>query len=195
MGARLLDIFPNISFEDDDPLLAEPMSESTELFAQAIEDALREDSLHLLNRRLVAENAQLDADISSLTSDNEVLRAEAVQLRAYALQDVFDVRGDDVVVRRGLPAKRPRVDAPEPVASPSGVALLKEKQDALVRVKREHEDTQDRVLCTICMDAERRALFLPCNHFVACAGCGAAVDKCPFCNASIEGRIIVANAS
>ena len=86
------------------------------------------------------------------------------------------------------------------VAPASGLKALKAQQDAsagaLVQVKREKEDLEDRVLCTICMDAPRTVLFGPCNHFLACASCAAALnDECPNCRAAITTRTSIANSS
>ena len=68
---------------------------------------------------------------------------------------------------------------------------------ALVQVKREKEALEDRVLCTICMeaDAPRTVVFGPCNHFLACASCAAALTECPNCRATITTRTPIANSS
>ena len=68
---------------------------------------------------------------------------------------------------------------------------------ALVEIKREKEALEDRLLCTICMkaDAPRTVLFGPCNHFLACATCAAALQECPNCRATITTRITIANSS
>ena len=66
-----------------------------------------------------------------------------------------------------------------------GLKALKAATDAtagaLVQVKREKEALEDRLLCTICMeaDAPRTVLFGPCDHLVACASCAAALAECP----------------
>ena len=64
-------------------------------------------------------------------------------------------------------------------------------------VKREKEALEDRLLCTICMeaDAPRTVLFGPCNHFLACASCAAALQECPNCRATITTRTTIANSS
>ena len=68
---------------------------------------------------------------------------------------------------------------------------------ALAEVKREKEALEDRLLCTICMeaDAPRTVLFGPCNHFLACASCAAALQECPNCRATITTRTSIANSS
>ena len=87
--------------------------------------------------------------------------------------------------------------------APGGGALkaLKAATDAtagaLVQVKREKEALEDRLLCTICMeaDAPRSVLFGPCNHYLACASCAAALAECPNCRATITTRTPIANSS
>ena len=68
---------------------------------------------------------------------------------------------------------------------------------AFVEIKREKEALEDRLLCTICMeaDAPRTVLFGPCNHFLACASCAAALQECPNCRATITTRTTIANSS
>ena len=67
----------------------------------------------------------------------------------------------------------------------------------LVEVKKENEALEDRVLCTICMeaDAPRTVLFGPCNHFLACASCADALQECPNCRVPITARTSIANTS
>jgi hypothetical protein len=33
------------------------------------------------------------------------------------------------------------------------------------------DDQEDKLNCTICMDNERRVMYRPCNHFIACGQC------------------------
>ena len=63
--------------------------------------------------------------------------------------------------------------------------------------KLENEALEDRLLCTICMeaDAPRTVLFGPCDHLVACASCAAALQECPNCRATITTRTTIANSS
>ena len=67
----------------------------------------------------------------------------------------------------------------------------------LVEVKKENEALEDRVLCTICMeaDAPRTVLFGPCNHFLACASCADELQECPNCRVPITARTSIANTS
>ena len=66
-----------------------------------------------------------------------------------------------------------------------------------MEIKREKEALEDRLLCTICMeaDAPRTVLFGPCNHFLACASCAAELAECPNCRATITTRTTIANSS
>ena len=97
---------------------------------------------------------------------------------------------------RERPPKRARDD--DDAAPPtSGLKREKVQQDALVRIKQEKEALEDRLLCTICMeaDAPRSVLFGPCDHLVACASCAAALTECPNCRATITTRTTIANSS
>ena len=82
-----------------------------------------------------------------------------------------------------------------------GLKALKAATDAtagaLVQVKREKEALEDRLLCTICMeaDAPRAVVFGPCDHFLACASCADALKECPNCRATITTRTTIANSS
>ena len=97
---------------------------------------------------------------------------------------------------RERPPKRAREDA-DAAPPPSGLQREKAQQDVLVQVKREKEALEDRVLCTICMeaDAPRTVLFGPCNHFLACASCADALHECPNCRIPITKRTAIANLS
>ena len=70
-------------------------------------------------------------------------------------------------------------------------------EERVVRIKRENQALEDRLLCTICMeaDAPRTILFGPCNHFLACASCAAALHECPNCRVPITARTSIANTS
>jgi hypothetical protein len=82
-----------------------------------------------------------------------------------------------------------------------GLKALKAASDATAgafrQVKREKEALEDRLLCTICMeaDAPRTVLFGPCNHFLACASCAEKLAECPNCRATITTRTPIANSS
>ena len=107
---------------------------------------------------------------------------------------VFDV--DAGTETRAPPPKRARGDG-DAAPPPSGLKREKVQQDALVQVKLEKEALEDRVLCTICMeaDAPRTVLFGPCNHFLACASCADALQECPNCRVPITARTSIANTS
>jgi len=97
---------------------------------------------------------------------------------------------------RERPPKRAREDA-DAAPPPSSLQREKAQQDVLAKVKLENEALEDRLLCTICMeaDAPRAVVFEPCNHFLACASCAAALQECPNCRATITTRITIANSS
>jgi len=107
---------------------------------------------------------------------------------------VFDV--DEGTETRG-PAPKRSSEAPASGGLKAFKAATDATAGALVRVKREKEALEDRLLCTICMeaDAPRTVLFGPCNHFLACASCAAALQECPNCRATITTRTPIANSS
>ena len=41
--------------------------------------------------------------------------------------------------------------------------------------------------CTLCEEAQRDCVLLPCNHAVGCGPCTARLDRCPLCRAAKEG--------
>ena len=110
---------------------------------------------------------------------------------------VFDV--DAGTETRAPPPKRARGDGD--AAPGGGLKALKAATDAtagaFVEIKREKEALEDRLLCTICMeaDAPRTVVFGPCNHYLACASCAAALQECPNCRATITTRTTIANSS
>ena len=61
----------------------------------------------------------------------------------------------------------------------------KVKQEKSV-AEQQREEAQDRLECTVCMNAERNVLFLPCSHVAACVGCVARLDKCPICRQQVQ---------
>ena len=97
---------------------------------------------------------------------------------------------------RERPPKRAREDA-DAAPPPSSLQREKAQQDVLAKVKLENEALEDRLLCTICMeaDAPRSVLFGPCDHLVACASCAAELAECPNCRATITTRTPIANSS
>jgi len=48
--------------------------------------------------------------------------------------------------------------------------------------------------CVVCMDAERRVVFIPCGHLVCCRDCGILQKKCPICRADLQESITVFHA-
>lgn len=58
-------------------------------------------------------------------------------------------------------------------------------------------DEQSRVLCAVCMAAQKTTLFLPCKHLCACAACAARVmatgppPLCPMCRAEARSTLDV----
>lgn len=52
-----------------------------------------------------------------------------------------------------------------------------------------HVASED-ALCVVCLDDdnERNTVLTPCGHLL-CAGCAAAVSRCPTCRARVEGRV------
>ena len=40
--------------------------------------------------------------------------------------------------------------------------------------------------CTICYDAPRQGVFVPCGHWALCQGCASRVMLCPICQAPIK---------
>ena len=97
---------------------------------------------------------------------------------------------------RERPPKRARDDA-DAAPPPSSLQREKAQRDAFRQVKLEKVALEDRVLCTICMeaDAPRTVLFGPCNHFLACALCADALQECPNCREPITARTSIANTS
>ena len=104
-------------------------------------------------------------------------------------------------VDAGKETRIPRPKRSSEAPGGGGLKALKAATDAtagaLVQVKREKEALEDRLLCTICMeaDAPRSVLFGPCDHLVACASCAAELAECPNCRATITTRTTIANSS
>lgn len=48
--------------------------------------------------------------------------------------------------------------------------------------------TEEVRLCMICMDADRNALLMPCNHVCSCYGCAVKLSKCPICRRTVTGK-------
>ena len=128
-------------------------------------------------------------------SDKIKARLVRVETELDRLTSVPVVDVDAGTETRERPPKRAREDADAP--PPSSLQREKAQQDVLVQVKLEKEALEDRVLCTICMeaDAPRTVLFGPCNHFLACASCADALQECPNCRVPITARTSIANTS
>jgi hypothetical protein len=60
------------------------------------------------------------------------------------------------------------------------MVLLEEKD----RLKNERR-------CHICLDNEKKVLFLPCAHFVSCLQCSQMLNSCPICLVEVNSRIKV----
>ncbi|KAH3723736.1 hypothetical protein DPMN_049530, partial [Dreissena polymorpha] len=54
---------------------------------------------------------------------------------------------------------------------------------------KENLELKEQRLCKICMACETNVVFLPCGHFVSCAGCAPALQLCPICRATIKGTV------
>ena len=49
------------------------------------------------------------------------------------------------------------------------------------------EKNEDRKLCKICLDKEKRILFQPCGHLISCEKCVPSLEKkCPMCRQFIN---------
>ena len=140
--------------------------------------------------KIKARLVRVETERDSLTSEVDRLTSELERLTSVPVIDA-----DTGAETRERPPKRAREDADAP--PPSSLQREKAQQDVLVQVKREKEALEDRVLCTICMeaDAPRTVLFGPCNHFLACASCADALQECPNCRVPITTRTSIANTS
>lgn len=69
---------------------------------------------------------------------------------------------------------------------------LERMNDTVVELRNKKEKLQKEVQCTVCMDADRSVFYLPCCHFLVCAGCDARIAElkqpCPNCRGKIQGR-------
>ena len=52
-------------------------------------------------------------------------------------------------------------------------------------------ELQGRVLCVICMAAERSVALQPCFHLVSCSGCFQHLNECPVCRSAIRGNLSI----
>ena len=131
---------------------------------------------------VLGELGPLAGYASRLQSENASLKR---RLDRYEGSGAIDVTQDD--------------DADDAQHRDTGLSDLRDRktQERIVEVKKEKEALEDRVLCTICMeaDAPRTVLFEPCNHFLACASCADALQECPNCRVPITARTSIANTS
>ena len=82
---------------------------------------------------------------------------------------------------------------PHPI--PLEVASATSTTQLLART-RKAEDTarraEDRLLCVVCAERERRIVLLPCRHCVLCRECASVVahgsGTCPMCRCVIKSR-------
>ena len=49
----------------------------------------------------------------------------------------------------------------------------------------------EKYLCTICMASDRKVVFMPCSHFVACKLCSESCGVCPVCRTALMGKLEV----
>ena len=138
-----------------------------------------------------AEKAALKSEVASLRRKVESLEADLAHATSVPVIDA----------ETGAVTREPKRQRDDDVPPASGLKALKAATDAtagaLAEVKHEKETLEDRLLCTICMeaDAPRTVVFGPCNHFLACASCADALQECPNCRATIKTRITIANSS
>ena len=131
----------------------------------------------------------------AIASDKIKARLGHVEKELVRLTSVLAI---DVDAGKETRIPRPKRSSEAPGG---GLKALKAAADAtagaLVQVKREKEALEDRLLCTICMeaDAPRSVLFGPYNHYLACVSCAAALVECPNCRATITTRTTIANSS
>lgn len=45
--------------------------------------------------------------------------------------------------------------------------------------------------CTVCMDAQRNAKLIPCNHVACCQACARRIEDCPICRKTTTGYELV----
>lgn len=48
------------------------------------------------------------------------------------------------------------------------------------------DDDDDDEKCLICLEKSIQVIFIPCGHFISCAGCGTSIETCPICRADIK---------
>ena len=51
------------------------------------------------------------------------------------------------------------------------------------------QETGERHLCKVCMDAELGILFQPCGHLACCVDCAPQLRRCPYCQSAIHNKV------
>ncbi|KAH3724339.1 hypothetical protein DPMN_050155 [Dreissena polymorpha] len=62
---------------------------------------------------------------------------------------------------------------------------------AVANILQENAVMRHRIVCTICGTRDRRVVFLPCGHLLACELCGQETDTCPACRRGVNSRVVV----
>lgn len=73
-------------------------------------------------------------------------------------------------------------------ASDAKVAALTSANESLTECAKEAAASFE---CKVCMNAQPRVLFIPCNHLTCCEGCAATVSTCPICRQRPKMRLTV----
>ena len=47
-------------------------------------------------------------------------------------------------------------------------------------------EVYDNRICSVCLDAEKNVVFLPCSHMAVCSSCTANIELCPICRQEIK---------
>ena len=152
-----------------------------------------------IRRRTGSRNSHERAGVSPCKCNSHKSTNVFAGCRGKELVRLTSVLAIDVDA--GTETRIPRPKRSTEAPGGGGLKALKAATDAtagaLVQVKREKEALEDRLLCTICMeaDAPRAVVFGPCDHFLACASCAEKLAECPNCRATITTRTTIANSS
>ncbi len=65
----------------------------------------------------------------------------------------------------------------------------KEKNDGYTMPTNEQFNNEN--VCSICWDAPRDCLIMPCRHNVSCTKCVKSVKNCPICRSPITDLVII----
>lgn len=133
-----------------------------EVAADARARARLDDTLAHLREALAEADARAKAAEAELATE----RARSVSERLEALRVGADNDRELGDLREALKRASEKVTA------------------ELARRKERHDE------CTVCMDAPRAVVFLPCKHRAVCAACSPNCDVCPLCRAPIENKIV-----